>query len=588
MDTLISYVLPIFGWPWIASFLFGYSLLPATRSFRGSKTRAQYVARYLVGASLFYIALHTHFYGWVVTREFFDPTTMLTWIADHGLSWLLLAAIGFVLYLTYARYLSPAIADARLRSARKMPAKTQDIVPPQDPGDAKQYWLPPRRQPVDPRSHFRAGRRLVGLTRADHPIYWPADVDHPEHIHVVAQTGAGKGRWLGVWLWQCLADGDAVVVNDPKGDDWLPHVLHEAARQFGVPYTFLDLRQRDGAAGNLLAHLEPHQVEEVLEASLSLYRTGTNADVYRGMERAAMEDAVAAWRPGQSLSSWYRDAIAHQAEDAKEWAAKARELSRVATICGDTDYEPIWDAIHNGGVVYVLGNMSSGHVGFAMRAITRYVMLVCESRADRGRAVQLVLDECYRSLSLPALDALTAARAWNLHLTMAHTDMSDLLALAREGMEYRHITGLLSTNCPLSIVGRLSADGAEWASKRFGIKSDYREMLETELTAGWAESVKTEGGRRLMQTERPLISEGIIENLPKYQVLAHGVPARPIPPLLHSDFIPVAPRAEAVRSSNEFTYTPPVQRGAPIDFLNEEPTATPPGGEDSDTEGSPI
>src|SRR5699024_9679857 len=300
MNDVISYVLPIFSWPWIASFLFGYSLLPATRSFRGSPTRAQHIARYLVGASLFYLVLHVHFFGWVVTREFFDPMAMLTWVLDHGLSWLILTAIGFVLYLTYARYLSPAIADARLRSARKLPEKTVDIVPPQDPSDAQHYWLKPRKHPADPRAHFRPGRRLVGTSRAGQPIYWPTDVDHPEHVHVVAQTGSGKGRWLGRWLWQCMAEDEAVIVNDPKSDDWLPHVVHEAAEKIGVPYTFLDLRQRDRAGGNLLAHLEPHQVEEVLEASLSLYRTGTNADVYRGMERAAMEDAVDAWTPGQS------------------------------------------------------------------------------------------------------------------------------------------------------------------------------------------------------------------------------------------------------------------------------------------------
>src|SRR5699024_2886020 len=147
-------------------------------------------------------------------------------------------------------------------------------------------------------------------------VRWPPGAERP-HVHLIGQTGAGKGVWLQSWAWQAAAAGEAVILVDPKGDTWMPRVLHAAAEAAGGPYTYLDLRA-EHAQANLTAKLDGTQLERVLEAGFGLYRTGGEADVWRGLERRAMAEAVEQWTAGQPISSWYRSVIASQAGDAKE------------------------------------------------------------------------------------------------------------------------------------------------------------------------------------------------------------------------------------------------------------------------------
>jgi len=465
-----------------------------------------------------------------------------------GIGWVIALAIGVGLYFYQSQILSYFQKPGEL--------------PPSDVRDAGGWWLE-RSQVEDIRTVFDQHQGpLIGLARKDRPVWWPPGAERP-HVHLIGQTGAGKGVWLQSWAWQAAAAGEAVILIDPKGDTWMPRVLHAAAEAAGVPYTYLDLRAGHAQA-NLAARLDRAQLERVLEAGFGLYRTGGEADVWRGLERRAMAEAVEQWATGQSISSWYRSVIASQAADAKEWAGRAWELARVPAINGDTDHEPIADAIDRGGVVYVRGDLGVGSVQYAVRCLTRYVMLLARDR-DRGaarRPVSLILDEAAESLSLPAVEAFTQARDWGLHLVLAHTSLGDFDA-PHIGASYRKVLETIAANCGLKMVFKLSADDAAWISQQIGTIQEYRESF-TESESDGFRGVSSTSSRNFSQHERPFLPPGLIAAVPAGVGFAVGVPGEA--PAQQVNVLPVVVGDEpaAATETRRFEYQPPNQNEAVI------------------------
>lgn len=48
------------------------------------------------------------------------------------------------------------------------------------------------------------------------------------HIQACGTTGSGKGVFMGSLSAQCALNGEAVIVIDPKDDEWFPHVAQTA------------------------------------------------------------------------------------------------------------------------------------------------------------------------------------------------------------------------------------------------------------------------------------------------------------------------------------------------------------------------
>ena len=500
-----------------------------------------------------------------------DAGPSIAWeiLGQEWQRWSLMAGVGVVAFIGAERWVWPALRYRIMRWSRPLTA-TDIQLPPADASQAGTWYLPPSRC-RDVRRVYRPRRGLlVGLGRYDRPIWWPSSAERP-HVHLIGQTGAGKGVWLQSWAWQLADQGQTVIMIDPKGDTWMPRVLHAAAEAAGLPYTYVDLRAPH-AQMNLLARLQPRQLEHVMEAGLGVYRTGSEADVYRGQERHAMVQAVRDWRPGQPVSDWYREVVSAQGTDAKEWAAKVWELARVAAICGDTDAEPIADAIDAGGIVYVRGELGVGSVQYAVRCLTRYVMLMARERERDGRRpVTLVLDEAAESLTAPALDALTQARDWGLHLVLAHTSLGDY-DQPHIGASYRRVLETIAANCALRMAYRVAPDDAQWISAQAGECREHREMIETQITAGAAHSLRG-SGRRLMESDRPYLPAGITAQLPPGLALAMGVPD--MPPAVQARVVPIRIDTEPpeARQTASHPYTDP--DGSPIDDREPDEPDTP-------------
>ncbi len=58
-----------------------------------------------------------------------------------------------------------------------------------------------------------------------------------------------------------------MTLVDPKNDEWLPHVMREAAANANVPYVYIDL-QSEQPQWNPLQHKNANEMSYFLQGSL--------------------------------------------------------------------------------------------------------------------------------------------------------------------------------------------------------------------------------------------------------------------------------------------------------------------------------
>ncbi|STT63620.1 MobB protein [Klebsiella pneumoniae] len=73
---------------------------------------------------------------------------------------------------------------------------------------------------------------FIGLNKDDQPQYITIKEFKTQHAAIIGTTGSGKGVTATVLLYQAILLGEAVFVEDPKDDEWAPHVLREGANKF--------------------------------------------------------------------------------------------------------------------------------------------------------------------------------------------------------------------------------------------------------------------------------------------------------------------------------------------------------------------
>ena len=128
--------------------------------------------------------------------------------------------------------------------------------------------LPKARDAYDPLPHCGSSEQIfLGLDPDGGAVHVDQALWRNSHVDIVGMTGSGKGILAGVLLTQAVRQGEAVVVVDPKDDEYAPRVMARAAREAGVPFYRVDL-MAETAQWNPLRGKTADEIEELLVASL--------------------------------------------------------------------------------------------------------------------------------------------------------------------------------------------------------------------------------------------------------------------------------------------------------------------------------
>ncbi len=432
------------------------------------------------------------------------------------------AVLGVLTVLLWGRYVSPRIAWAKSKVTRRSDLERNRKTDVREIGK----HLPDPAKDFDPAPYLDAKKGVfLGLDEQKRPQYIATDLWRRSHVQLIGTSGAGKGVAAAVLLSQALRDGEAVVVIDPKDDEWAPHVLKGEAERLGVPFRLVDLRD-DAPQLDLFDGANADQLEELLVAGFSLAEKGEAADFYRIADRQTARLAgclLSELGDGATpqLLAEHPD-IRKAKQNAAGFVGKLDELARVKAL--DAPFaRHLSDTVRDGGCLYIIGSMRNERIKSAQRmALVRLLQLV-ETRDrinSKPRPVCVFLDELKYHLSRPALEGLGAARDKGMHLVLAHQSLADLRDCPAD-LDGEAVIGAVVENCALRITYRVrDPETAEWLASMSGTILVDDEVRKVERNVALAEVMDAE--RTVRQAERYLIDQNMLLNLPPRVAVLYG------------------------------------------------------------------
>ena len=377
--------------------------------------------------------------------------------------------------------------------------------------------LPNAQAVYDPRRYYRSGDYFVGLDEHGQPIYIPYEIWSACHTQHKGATRTGKGVSGGGLAAQGIAMGDSVIVLDPKGDKWLPHVLRTAAREAGVKFHVLDLRPDKPPQFNILSGVKTDELEQLLNAGLGLEETGNpGSDYYRKIDRRTMLRAVDLVKgldiSMPELCAMVRAEWEELEKDNSGFLLSLEEISRLPCLHtrGGLDLEA---AINAGDVIYVVGDMLNTRVVKLQKMVLLRLLQLVNRREDSDghRLVTIHLDEFKYFLSRIALNALGTVLHKGCNVVLSHQTDGDLRA--GTGIDPEEVIGVVQANAQIRIFFRqdLPDDAARTAAMT-GLKVIDKERRKVGRNEELAEVVEPE--RMVDEVHSPLYDTNIIQSLP--------------------------------------------------------------------------
>lgn len=401
----------------------------------------------------------------------------------------------------------------------------------------------------DPEKYFHPKKGVfLGLDEFKRPIYLPASEWRSSHAQVVGTTGSGKGVAAGVLLFQAVQQGEAVVIIDPKSDEFLPFVMASAARKADVPFVYVDLMGQRAQWNPFFAKSE-HEIEELLTAGLGMGDTGSDADVYRVEDRRVARRFAAFCSQHQGpVHRQFADFFANNhdlVESARKFYADLEELVFTPCVKASTGVD-LPALLQAGAVIYVRGSTRNPRILKLQKILLLAFMQAIEVR-ERASARHVVcfLDEFKYVLSRPAIEALGAIRDKRAHVIVAHQTLGDLEDCGRD-LTAQAVIGAVVENCAIKLAYKArDPDTAMWLSRLSGTILVDDETRTIERNLGLTEK---QSQRTLRQAERPLVDINQLLMLPKRTAVLFGVGhAR----FIHTSPIQVDPAAYPIEAFGE-------------------------------------
>lgn len=376
----------------------------------------------------------------------------------------------------------------------------------------------------DPEKYFRSKKGIfLGLDDRQRPIYIPAEEWRSSHVQIVGTTGSGKGVAAGVLLTQAVQQGEAVVIIDPKADEFLPAVMASRAKNAGVPFVYLDLTAQKAQWNPFWAKSE-QEIEELLTAGLGMGDTGSDADVYRVEDRrVARRFAAFCSRDPKPMHRHFADFFVTNPDlidSARKLHADLEELVFTPCVQASTGVD-LPALLEAGAVIYVRGSTRNPRILKLQKIFLLSCMQTIETRVRAtARHVALFLDEFKYVLSRPAIEALGAIRDKRAHVLVAHQTLGDLEDCGQD-LSAQAVIGAVVENCAIKLAYKArDPDTALWLSKLSGTILVDDETRTIERNLGLTEK---QAQRTLRQAERALIDINQLLMLPKRTAALFGV-----------------------------------------------------------------
>lgn len=357
---------------------------------------------------------------------------------------------------------------------------------------------------------------FIGLDKSNYPQYISIKEFQSQHADIIGTTGSGKGVSASVLIYQAILLGEAVFVEDPKNDEWAPHVLKAACEKAGKRFVLINLNDLSHQL-DLLADISHEQLEELFNAGFSLAKKGEGADFYRIADRRAARNTAGIYEKGMTLQDLFNsDFVRSLQEDVPAFYGELEEIALVNSINAKKGFslKTIFD---EGGCCYIIGSMRNQKIISAQRMILTRLIQIAETRDrinSKPRPVTIFLDELKYHLSRPALEGLGAARDKGVHIIMAHQSIKDLYDCPAD-LDGEAVAGSVIENCKFMLVYRLrDPDTAEWVAKMTGsiLVDDEIRKVKTDMTL--TEKIDTD--RTIRQAERYYIDCNMLLNLPPF------------------------------------------------------------------------
>ncbi|ECI5745778.1 DUF87 domain-containing protein [Salmonella enterica subsp. enterica] len=356
---------------------------------------------------------------------------------------------------------------------------------------------------------------FIGLNKDDQPQYITIKEFRTQHAAIIGTTGSGKGVTATVLLYQAILSGEAVFVEDPKDDEWAPHVLREACKKAGKKFTLINLNKLNFQL-DLLADISHEQLEELFNAGFSLAKKGEASDFYRIKDRRAARNTAAIHEKGKTLRDLFNtDFVQSLREDVPAFFGELEEIALVNSINATNGFS-LKEVFDEGGCCYIIGSTRNQKIISAQRMILTRLIQIAETR-DRinstPRTVAIFLDELKYHLSRPALEGLGTARDKGVHIFMAFQATDDLRDCPSD-LNGDSVIGAVIENAKFKLIYKIqNPETAEWAARMTGSILVDDEMRKVRTDLSLTEKVDTD--RMIRQAESYYVDSNMFLNLPE-------------------------------------------------------------------------
>ncbi len=357
---------------------------------------------------------------------------------------------------------------------------------------------------------------FVGLDEKKLPVYIGWNDFNESHILLSGRTRIGKGVAAQIILSQAIKNKNAVVVLDPKSDEWMPHLFFTACKKYGQPYLLMNLNQFAGPQINPLYGAATHELENIIISTCGIDEKGDIADHYRLADRAAARD-LAKWlseNPGSTLASGFNALGNNWVDKAAGFHSYIKELADLPSINAKSSLN-LEDFVKEGGCLYVIGDMSNSRILRAQRMILLRLMMIAKNRLKTAdtRTITVFADEFKAHISKPFVTSLGAAAGWGMQTMLAFQSFADLEDMPKD-LDKNAVKGAVIENCAISISYAIKDPvTADFISEMTGEILVDDEVRKVSKNAGLAEVV--DDSRQIRQAERNLYDRNMVMKLKK-------------------------------------------------------------------------